>query len=87
MGTNFNNNLNQDCIRELKNDFHRLIRNFKRNYSKKKKRSYNKKKINDEMKWCVIGGFLVLLTISQVGIPIVFLAVLIIVLTVLCKKW
>lgn len=88
MGSNFNNNLNQDCFRELKNDFHRLVKNFKKNYGKIKKCSnYNKNKINNELKWCVIGGFLTLLIISQVGVPITFLVAIIILITPLWKRW
>ncbi|MGG5462629.1 hypothetical protein [Clostridium sp. B9] len=86
MGSNHRKNFNDDCFRDLKNDFNRLIRNFKRNCCKGR-RVPRKRCPNDNIKWFVVGGILSLLVISQIGIPIAFFAVVIILIAMLWNRW
>ena len=73
MSKNLKDNLNKDFFKDLKTYVNKLVRSFRKNYEDIKKSITNKSKINDEVKWGIIGGFLTFLIITPISIIIAFL--------------
>lgn len=85
MGSNFKDNFDGDCFRELKRDFNRLIRNLKRN--RLRRCIFNNCYVRNALKWGAVGGILTFLIISQIGIPLAFILIAIIAIAVICSKF
>ncbi|EGT3615174.1 hypothetical protein FHH43_02805 [Clostridium perfringens] len=85
MGSNFKGNFDGDCFRDLKRDFNRLIRNFKKNRCRRC--IINNCCVRNALKWGAVGAILTFLIISQIGVPIALILIGIIAIVVICNKW
>lgn len=86
MGSNSRKNSNNDCFKDLKDDFCKLIKNFKRNRCNCGRVKKNNG-IKNALKWAAVGAILTLLIMSQIGIPLAFILIAIIAIAVICSKW
>ncbi len=85
MWSNFGNRFNGDCFRDLRRDFNKLMRNFKKNACKRY--LVNNCYFKNALKWGAIGGILTFLIISQIGIPLAIVCIGIVAILVICNKW
>lgn len=85
MWSNFGDNFHKDCFKDLRRDFNRLRRNFKKNIFKRY--TLNNCYFRQAFKWGAIGSILTFLIISQIGIPLAILIIGILAIMVICNKW
>ena len=85
MWSNFGNRFNGDCFKDLRRDFNRLMRNFKRNACKRC--LINNCYFRNALKWGAVGGILTFLIISQIGVPLAIVCIGIVAIFLICNKW